>query len=111
MGTRTLGMIKRCVNAGLREPEFEVSGEFVARIWRSALAGQPVVFTGQTGFDADTGEKTGEKAGPPGEKTERTREIARENTREKILALIAADPEITTVRMAEEIGISRKGIE
>ena len=111
MGTGTLDMIERCVSAGLREPEFQASGEFVTRIWRAALAGQPVVFTGRTGFDAVTGEKTGEKADPLGEKTEGTREIARENTREKILALIAADPEITTARMAEEIGISRKGIE
>ena len=111
MGTGTLDMVERCVSAGLREPEFEASGEFVTRIWRAPLAGQPVVFTGRTGFDAVTGEKTGEKADPPGEKTEGTREIARENTKEKILALIAADPEITTARMAEEIGISRKGIE
>ena len=107
MGTGTLDMIGRYVSAGLREPEFEASGEFVTRIWRAALAGQPVVFTGRTGFDADTGEKTGEKADPPREKTEGTREIARE----KILALITADPEITTARMAEEIGISTKGIE
>ena len=64
MGTGTLEMIERCVSAGLREPEFEASGEFVTRIWRAALAGQPVVFTGRTGFDAVTGEKTGEKAGP-----------------------------------------------
>ena len=70
-----------------------------------------MVFTGQTGFDADTGEKTGEKAGPPGEKTGGTREITRENTRGKILALIAADPTITTARMADELGISRKGVE
>ena len=61
-------MIKRSVNAGLREPEFEVSGEFVARIWRSALAGQPVVFTGQTGFDADTGRKPGRKQARLGRK-------------------------------------------
>ena len=115
MGTGTLDMIERCVSAGLREPEFEASGEFVTRIWRAALAGQPVVFTGRTGFDAVTGEKTGEKADPPGENAGGTREITREdtreNTREKILALIAADPTITTARMADELGISRKGIE
>ena len=80
MGTGTLDMIERCVSAGLRAPEFEASGEFVARIWRAALAGQPVVFTGRTGVDAITGEETGEKADPPREKTERTREITREIT-------------------------------
>ena len=115
MGTGTLDMIDRCAKAGLPEPEFEASGEFVIRIRRAALAGRPVVFTGQIGFRADAGEKTREKADASGEDTVRTREKARENTREKtgrkILALIAADPEITTARMAEEIGISRKGIE
>ena len=45
MGTGTLDMIERCVDAGLREPEFETAGSFVARIRRAALAGQPVVFT------------------------------------------------------------------
>ena len=115
MGTGTLDMIDRCAEAGLREPEFEASGEFVTRIRRAAPAGRPVVFTGQAGFRADTGEETRKKADTPGEDTARTREKARENTREKtgekILALIAADPEVTTARMAEEIGISRKGIE
>ena len=111
MGTGTLDMIERCVDAGLREPEFEASGEFVTRIRRAALAGQPVVFTGGAGFGVDTGEKTREETDTPGEKTEGTREIAREKTREKILALFVADPAITTTRMAEEIGISRKGIE
>ena len=32
MGTGTLDMIERCVRGGLREPEFEASGEFVTRI-------------------------------------------------------------------------------
>ena len=45
MGTGTLDMIERCVDAGLREPEFEASGNFVIRIRRAAPAGQPVVFT------------------------------------------------------------------
>ena len=45
MGTGTLDMIARCVEAGLREPEFEATGTFVTRILRAAPAGQPVVFT------------------------------------------------------------------
>ena len=45
MGTGTLDMIARCVEAGLREPEFEATGSFVTRILRAAPAGQPVVFT------------------------------------------------------------------
>ena len=45
MGTGTLDMIARCVEAGLREPEFEAAGTFMTRILRAAPAGQPVVFT------------------------------------------------------------------
>ena len=40
MGTGTLDMIRRCTDAGLPEPEFEVTGSFVTRIWRKASAGQ-----------------------------------------------------------------------
>ncbi|MDE0486279.1 MAG: DUF4062 domain-containing protein, partial [Nitrospira sp.] len=69
MGTGTLDMIGRCVDAGLPEPEFEAAAEFVIRIRRPALAGQPVVFTDRTGLDVDTGKKT--------------REETREKTREK----------------------------
>ena len=187
MGTGTLDMIERCVHAGLREPEFEGSGEFVTRIRRAAPAGQPVVFTGRAGLHGDTGEKAGEQTDPPREETtapreettapreettapreettapreettaprektaaprEKTAEPREETatpreetvapreetvapreetaapreetaapreetkgTKEKILALIAADPAITTARMADEIGISKKGIE
>ena len=40
MGTGTLDMIRRCVAAGLPEPEFTVTDVFVARVWRSPLAEQ-----------------------------------------------------------------------
>lgn len=36
MGTGTLDMIKRCVEADLPEPEFSVADGFVAKIWRKA---------------------------------------------------------------------------
>ncbi len=34
MGTGTLDMIRRCAEAGLPEPEFEVDARFLTRIWR-----------------------------------------------------------------------------
>ena len=136
MGTGTLDMIERCVEAGLREPEFETSGEFVTRIRRAALAGQPVVFTDRTGRGVGIGEEVREGTDVPGEKIAEVREKTREKitipreeiggvgekareknegtrqkTREKILALVSTDPTITTARMADEIGIGRKGIE
>ena len=35
VGTGTVDMIQRCVDAGLREPEFDVGARFVTRIWRA----------------------------------------------------------------------------
>ena len=36
MGTGTLDMIRRCVEAGIAEPEFAVTDGFVTTVWRSA---------------------------------------------------------------------------
>ena len=38
MGTGTVDMIRRCAEAGLPEPEFEVGAGFLTRIWRSGDA-------------------------------------------------------------------------
>ena len=48
MGTGTVNIIRRCVEAGLREPEFEASAGFVARIWR------PTREVAQAGFSCST---------------------------------------------------------
>ena len=39
MGTGTLDMIRRCVEAGLAEPEFTVTDGFVTTVWRPVLPG------------------------------------------------------------------------
>ena len=72
--------------AGLPEPEFAVSDGF------------------QTIIRRVRGRGTGEPRG-------KTREETREKTRDKILALIAANPSISTNELAEQIGITPKGIE
>ena len=48
MGTGTVDMIRRCAEAGLPEPEFEVGAGFVTRIWRPGEA------TRKSGSDRDT---------------------------------------------------------
>ena len=68
MGTGTLDMIRRCVDAGLQEPEFEAAGEFVTRIRRAAPAGQPVVFTNRKGIRSAS-RKTGPASGQPAQQT------------------------------------------
>ena len=45
MGTGTVDMIRRCAEAGLPEPEFEVGSGFVTRIWR---AGRTTLERGDT---------------------------------------------------------------
>lgn len=126
MGTGTLDMIDRCGSAGLPEPEFEAAGEFITRIRRPALAGQPVVFAGGDGQRQRESEPESQPEwGGPGmevaqtskntrEKTGKPREKPREKTgktREKILALIVADSSITTAELAHQLGITAKGVE
>ena len=42
-GTGTVDMVRRCVEAGLRKPEFEVGARFVTRIWRAPKTnGEPL---------------------------------------------------------------------
>ena len=60
MGTGTLDMIRRCVDTGLQEPEFEAAGEFVTRIRRAAPAGQPVVFTDRADVERNSNATTQE---------------------------------------------------
>ena len=118
MGTGTLDMIERCGNAGLQEPEFEVAGEFVIRIRRAALAGQPVVFTDRADVERNSSTTTQETRGATQETSrasnrptqETTQEISA-NTRERILALLKAEPEITRRRLADRVGITPDGVE
>ena len=49
MGTGTLDMIRRCVAAGLPEPEFAVTDGFVTTVRRAVLAGQAGHAGGQAG--------------------------------------------------------------
>ena len=52
MGTGTLDMIRRCVAAGLPEPEFTVTDVFVARVWRSAPPDRVQVAGHQAGSES-----------------------------------------------------------
>ena len=128
MGTGTLDMIERCVDAGLREPEFEAAGKFVTRIQRAALAGQPVVFTDREDVRRRTGAETAAQpeswAALP-EKTPTDRETSREPTEkpaenqqrtsretrgERILALLREHPDLTMPALADRVGLSLGGV-
>jgi len=79
-------MIRHCTEAGVPEPEFAGS------VWvpDDHPPGQGLRYRRTWG---------------------RNQGKTREKTREKILALIAANPTISTNELAEEIGITLKGIE
>jgi ATP-dependent DNA helicase RecG len=97
MGMGIKKMREAMARSGLRPPEFEANGFFRAVFYRSpdfALKGKI---------------PGAEKDGKP--TREKTREITREKTGEKILALIGANPEITTTGLAKETGLTDKGIE
>ena len=138
MGTGTLDMIQRCVDAGLREPEFQAAGEFVTRIRRAAPAGQPVVFTDRDDVRTRTREKTGRSHGRSRSRpvtrtdhqaaigaSETDRETSRETDRTptekpaehrrragraRILALLRDHPDMTMPALAERMGLSLGGV-
>ncbi|MXW63930.1 MAG: winged helix-turn-helix transcriptional regulator [Bacteroidetes bacterium SB0662_bin_6] len=103
-------LIRRCVAASLREPEFVASGGFVTTIRRPDYATQLA--------RVQAGVQEGVQAGgqpelqPDREEARRkTRGKTRRKTREKILALIAADSSITIKELANRLEITPKGIE
>ncbi len=108
MGTGTLDMIARCVEAGLREPEFEATGTFVTRIRRAALAGQPVVFTDRSvpAGSAGDGSTTQER----GATTQETTQEGHATTQDRILNLLRTEPTISGRLIAERIGITQDGV-
>ena len=130
MGTGTVDMIERCVASGLREPEFEAAGQFVTRIRRAALAGQPVVFTDRNASTPAAGEEvttqeigaattqeigttTQEAAIAAQETGTTTQETARKDraaTQERILNLLRTEPALSRRVMAERIGITPDGV-
>ena len=120
-------IVRACRSAGTVEPhwQLEPGGLWLEFVLTRAAAGgerrqqrESAAALPKVGALDGTGEKTGEKTR---EKTRTAREKTAEKpagfhpsanrTRERMLALIAADPAITIVRMAEEVGISKKGIE
>ena len=97
-------MIRECKSAGVPAPEFiyEQTGLWV--VFKYKIEKQ---------IEDKTTRKNKEKTK---EKTssitrEKTREKTRKKTREKILGLIESDPYITTEVMAQEIGITIKGVD
>ena len=104
MGTGTVDMIRRCAEAGLPEPEFEVGAGFLIRIWRS-------------GEDEElpATQKTTQITHPTTQITDPATQITSEpttqiTTRKRILDCLRAEPELTRRELAERTGVTPDGI-
>lgn len=94
-------MMEACRQAGTPEPEIRVDGR---DFWFEFPFSAAYVDTVASGETPSARGSTGGAREQPGEKP-------REKTRDKILALIAELPTITTAELAERIGITAKGVE
>ena len=112
MGTGTVDMIRRCAEAGLPEPEFEVGSGFVTRIWRTGHT---------TGQRRDTTQETSDTTQEIGDTTQETVDSHPDTTREqggtdrgttqeRLLALLRSDPTLTRNVLAVHLGITPDGV-
>ena len=114
MGTGTVDMIRRCTEAGLPEPEFEVGAGFLVRIRRSGRTAE--------GNQATVGKRSGKDEEPATQKTtqitdsttQKTTQITdpttQKTTQERILECLRAEPELTRSELAERTGITPDGV-
>ena len=105
-------MIRRCIEAGLPEPEFEGGAGFLTRVWRA----------GRT--PDDRWEMIGKQPGDGRElaATQKTTQIetpttqiitpqtTQMTTRERLLDCLRAEPDLTRRVLAERIGVTPDGI-
>ena len=91
-------MIRRCAAAGLPEPEFAVTDGFVTTIRRATSAAR------------DAGQAVAGATQETGGATQEDRQITQEVTRQRVLDLLEAEPEITRRRLAERLGITPDGV-
>lgn len=93
MGTGTGDMIRRCREAGLKEPEFRVTDGFTLIIPRLP---ESAAKTAVSGLGEKLGERLGERLG---------------ETRAAILEAMRNDPKVTVAKLAERLKLSTTAIE
>ncbi len=89
VGTGTNDVIDRCVELGLRKPEFRQDEDFMVTLWRRT----------ETEIDQSDSESK-----------EKSKEKSKENTLDKVYRLISENPKITTVELAELCGVGENSI-
>ena len=99
MGTGTGDMIRRCREAGLREPEFRMTDGFTLTLWRTRDAAAGVAPSGKTSV-VMSGKKSGE--------------MSREKLsgmRGKVVRLMREKPDITIPEIAQRLKRTTRAIE
>ena len=105
MGTGIGDMIRRCAEAGLPEPEFDVGSGFTLRIWRqSAITQKSAPATQKT---KPTTQKTTQETGPTTQETAPTTQKA---VRDQIMDHLRVEPELTRKALAERVGLTPDGV-
>ena len=123
MGTGTVDMIRRCAEAGLREPEFEAGDGFVTRIWRPVRRRAQLV-SGRATIQEDrdsvreVGSYPRSTTQDPNITTQETGDTTQEressadsmSPRERIVTLLRSDPTLTRTALASRIGLTPAGV-
>ncbi len=99
MGTGTVDMIRRCVEAGLPEPEFDVGARFVTRIWRAQKTTRETTRrSGSARKQPENSQKTARKQ--PEKEDDSSQKLA-----DRILALLRQNPSASRHAIATTLGI------
>ena len=95
MGTGTLDIIKKCKDAGLKEPEFVEEETFTVILWRNRGGMTGGMTSGQTG-----GQTSGQTSGQ-----------TITDTQEKIINVLIDNPKISRKRLSEILKINTSAIQ
>ncbi len=112
MGLGIAGMIRRCAEAGLPEPEFENgAGYFTTRIWKptAGVRGSTTTPARRLSSDRSTGRPESRSAPHPPATTQ-TPTTTQIPTRERILELLRAEAKLTRNELALRTGITPDGV-
>ncbi|WP_419950518.1 DUF4062 domain-containing protein [Candidatus Palauibacter sp.] len=103
MGTGTVDMIRRCAEAGLPEPEFDIGSGFVTRIWRARKTNRTT--TRRSGSARKQPENSQKTARKQPEKDDYNQEFAN-----RVLALLRRNPSASRREIAATLAIKESTV-
>ncbi|WP_420464033.1 DUF4062 domain-containing protein [Candidatus Palauibacter sp.] len=103
MGTGTVDMIRRCAEAGLPEPEFDVGAGFVTRIWRAGKTTQSTTRRSRSARKQPANNQQTTRKQP--EKDDSNQKLA-----DRVLALLRRNPSASRREIAATLGITESTV-